>query len=93
MYIENVHFYMLAQVNYLPVGCSLGYHRTNILCCADDIVLLAPSSEGLQILIDKVCSMLQDLNLIINLEKTVQLVVMAKANLIIISVVSWSGRP
>ena len=70
-----------------------GVHCTDILCSADDVVLLAPSSEGLQILIDKVCSMLQDLNLIINLEKTVQLVVMAKANLIIISVVYWTGRP
>ena len=33
-------------------------YRTNIFCCADDVVLLAPSSEGLQIMIDIVNLML-----------------------------------
>ena len=46
----------------------------NILCYADDVVLLAPSSEGFQIMIDNIYSMLRDLNLLVNMEKTICLV-------------------
>ena len=78
------------EVNDLPAGCNLGtIIRT---CYADDVVLLAPSTEGLQIMIDKACSMLQDLKLIVNMKKTVNSVFKKKANLIINSVVYWSGR-
>ena len=61
---------MIGQVKELPVGCGLGYHKTNILCYADDIVLLAPSASGLQQIIDKVTFMLQELNMKINVLKS-----------------------
>ena len=46
-----------------------GQQNIIIFCYVDFVVLLAPSLEGLQILIDKVCSILPDLNLLVNMRK------------------------
>ena len=65
----------------LEVGCSLGYEKMNILCYADDIVLLSPSANGLQFLLGKISGLLDQLGLVINLGKS-SYVVFGKANVI-----------
>ena len=47
-------------------GCLFTSLKFNILCYADDIALIAPSSFGLQQLIDRLCSLLTELDLKIN---------------------------
>ena len=55
LFVFVFHFYphKMETKQYLMIN-----YRTNIFCCADDVVLLAPSSEGLQIMIDIVNLML-----------------------------------
>ena len=65
-YIEEV----ILEVQSLDIGCSLGPCKTNILCYADDIVLLAPSLAGLQVLVDTVCAGLRRLNMTVNCGKS-----------------------
>ena len=50
----------------LNVGCKLGLLQSNIIAYADDIVLLAPSSASLQILLDAAVLKLKKLDLVIN---------------------------
>ena len=44
---------MIREISTLPQGCVLAGSKMNIICYADDILLLAPSSTGLQILLNK----------------------------------------
>ena len=69
-YINDV----IRAVKVLPVGCRIGYEKTSILCYADDILLTAPSAIGLQQLVDKVSSMMHDLCLKINVNKSMYIV-------------------
>ena len=64
----------LTKLNNLNIGCKIGIHRHNSQAYADDLTLLSPSPEALQILINKLSSMLTDLNLTLNAEKSVCLV-------------------
>ena len=48
MYIKDI----LNTISTSGIGCKLEYSQVIILCYADDI-LLAPSSKGLQIIVDK----------------------------------------
>ena len=43
----------------LPVGCSLICRKINIICSADDIVLLASTAQALQILLDSLTDMVR----------------------------------
>ena len=61
---------MVNGVSNLKEGCRIGIHSSNIIAYADDIVLLAPSKRGLQILIDKAFEKSQDLNLKFNGDKS-----------------------
>ena len=54
-----------------PDGCSIEGYMTNIVCFADDLILLSPSVIGLQKLIDKVASLFDGLCLKINTDKSV----------------------
>ena len=66
---------------HLDVGCSLGYEKMNILCYADDIVLLSPSANGLQFLLDKISGLLDQLGLVLNAKKS-SYVVFGRPNVI-----------
>ena len=55
-------------------GCFLSNVNFSLLCYADDIVLLCPSANGLQFLIDKTAGHLRTLFLDINVEKSNYLV-------------------
>ena len=61
-YINN----MIGRVSSCDVGCRIGIYRTNIICYADDILLCAPSVQGLQFLVNYVCDILNDLCLPLN---------------------------
>ena len=61
---------MLQSFSKLNVGCTLGHSKLNILSYADDLVLMAPTASGLQILLDRACTYLQSLKQEINLTKS-----------------------
>ena len=54
----------------MGIGCKLGILSSNIIAYADDLVLLAPSAEGLQKLIDKAYNEALDIDLKFNYKKT-----------------------
>ena len=62
------------------MGCSLTAYKCNILCYADDIVLLCPSANGLQFLINKLCFMLTKLCLQLNVNKSLYIVFRKRKN-------------
>ena len=55
----------------LNVGCSIAGTTINLLAYADDIVLLAPSLRGLQILLNFVEAAADDIKMTFNTKKTV----------------------
>ena len=61
---------MVNGVSNMKEGCRIGIHSSNIIAYADDIVLLAPSRKGLQILVDKAFEESQYLNLNFNGNKS-----------------------
>ena len=44
---------MIREISALPQGCVLVGSKMNNICFADDILLLAQSSTGLQVLLNK----------------------------------------
>ena len=54
----------------MNVGCKLGIFSSNIIAYADDIVLLAPSSFSLQLLLDEAIKYGLTLELKMNIKKT-----------------------
>jgi hypothetical protein len=53
----------------------MGNNPTNIICCADEAVLIADSTENLQTLLLKFDQMAASLNMEISLSKTKSLVI------------------
>ena len=66
LYIDSV----LSNISRMKIGCKLGFISSNIIAYADDVVLLAPSASGLQLLIDNFCNLLSSLDLQVNINKT-----------------------
>jgi len=60
----------IAEVSLQKVGCRLCFQPANIICYADDVLLLAPSNSGLQKLLDVFSRAVEGLNLVINEDKT-----------------------
>ena len=60
----------LEFITSMPEGCSVAGYKANMLCFADDIILMAPSSSGLQRLIDKLIEQISILCLSINPDKS-----------------------
>ena len=58
----------------LPVGCSLNCSKMNIFCYADDIVLLAPTAQALQVMLDSLSGTIRSLSLKINIQKSCHIV-------------------
>ena len=65
-YINEV----LEHVSNMNVGCSINGYKTNILGYADDIVVLAPSAIGIQMLLDTLNEKLTELCLKFNRGKS-----------------------
>ena len=62
------------HITELKIGCSVANTMFNLLCYADDMVLLAPSWNALQILITRLQKGAMELNLTYNTTKTVCMV-------------------
>ena len=66
IYIDS----LISNISRQKIGCKLGIASSNIIAYADDIVLLAPSAGGLQLLIDKAVKEAESIDLNFNLDKT-----------------------
>jgi hypothetical protein len=66
IYIDAV----LKNLMKLNVGCNVGGCILNCLAYADDIVLLAPSWKGLQVLMDNFYELVTDIDMEVNCVKT-----------------------
>ena len=66
LYINSI----LVNISRMNIGCRMGSISSNVLAYADDVVLLAPSAAGLQLLIDNFSDMLNEISLDININKT-----------------------
>ena len=67
------NFYLndvIVRIKKLKFGCRLGCQMLNMLCYADDMVLIAPTTAGLQHLMNIVNDEITNLDLIINSSKT-----------------------
>jgi len=54
LFISPLYSYLIGSISLrLALGRNVASTMINLLCFADDMVLLAPSWSGLQILIDK----------------------------------------
>ncbi len=73
-YINDI----LQTISELTAGCSIGLYKINILGYADDIILICPSANGLQTLINKLYIMLNDLGLTLNTSKSVYMIFKAR---------------
>jgi len=62
---------MIRLVTQTQTGCSIGGTMINMLCFADDMVLLAPSWNALQFLIDVLYNAASSLHMKFNTKKTV----------------------
>ena len=65
---------MLDTIRNLPVGCNLRCSKINILCYADDIVLLTPTAQALQVMLDCLSHTIRSLSLKINVQKSYHIV-------------------
>ena len=57
-------------INNLPIGCTLNNHTINNICYANNMVLISPSAQGLQDLIDTCFNFAADNDIIYNETKT-----------------------
>jgi len=73
-YIQDI----LLCITNSNIGCNIGECMVNILASADDLVLLAQSWRALQLLLDKLHSIVDHLDMICNSSKTVCMVVNPK---------------
>ena len=65
-YIDEI----LKVVSDMPYSCKLGINKINVQAYADDIVVLSPTSTGLQKILQKLHDLLSQHELLINVEKT-----------------------
>ena len=72
----------IKAISALPQGCKLAGTKMNIVCYADDILVLAPSARGLQILLDRLVHELEALCLKINVQKSSYIVFRRKGQAI-----------
>ena len=62
---------LIRSITSLSLGCNVSGTMINLLCFADDMVLIAPSWCCLQILIDKLLQEALAINMTFNVSKTV----------------------
>ena len=67
VYIDSI----LSTLRGMRVGCHIGPSPVNVIAYADDVVLLAPTRSGLQILVQKCEQLATELDISFNTKKTV----------------------
>ena len=75
----------------MQVGCSLSGIRSNIVCYADDICLLAPSPESLQLMLNSLNNGLKKVGLTVNVMKCAYIVFKNHKSLNINSTIQLNG--
>jgi len=65
---------IIQAITQMNVGCSVGGCMINLRCFADDMVLLAPCWDGLQLLIDTLYILADEINRSFNTSKTICMV-------------------
>jgi len=65
---------IIQAITRMNVGCSVGGSMVNLLCFADDMVLIAPSCDGIKLLIDTLYILADEINMSFNTSKTVCMV-------------------
>jgi len=73
-YINDI----IDEIMETSVGCHIEFECKNIICYADDFILLSPSANGLQFLIDKLYNCLSSHSLKLNVEKSKRIVFVGK---------------
>lgn len=61
---------LIDKISKFNFGCKYGISSSNLIAYADDVVLLAPSIKGLQMLINEFHSEISNLKLTINIDKS-----------------------
>ena len=74
IYIDS----MIHNISQMKQGCRMGVHSSNVIAYADDIVLLAPSFIGLQMLLDKAVHDAKEMDLDFNSKKSKYMVFRSK---------------
>ena len=83
---------IIDDVSQMASGCELGGIKTNIICYADDICLLAPSNQALQSILNLVHAKLKNIGLSINIEKCKYIVFKKHKSININSTVTLEGE-
>ena len=85
----------LDETSKMSIGCSVGGVRSNIVCYADDVCLLAPSAPALQVLLSSINVHFEAINLKINVKKCAYMVFnkAVNNNAQIPTIVSLKGEP
>jgi len=65
---------LITCITSMSIGCNFGYTKVNLLAYADDLVLLAPSWNALQTLIDAAAFAASKISMTFNTKKTVCMV-------------------
>ena len=71
------NFYLnevISDITKLPVGCTLNCNKVNILGYADDLVLVAPTAQALQLMLNALTCKLSTLSLQVNVQKSCNIV-------------------
>lgn len=80
-------------INRFNCGCHVGMLNINIVLYADDILLIAPSISGLQKLLTLCETMLTELDMVLNLTKTVCMRIGVRYKDACSAITSLSGNP
>ena len=63
-----------SDISKLPAECTLICSKVNILGYADDLVLVAPTAQALQLLLNALTSKISTLSLLVNVQKSCNIV-------------------
>ena len=70
-FLFNIYINAILEcISHIDVGCKLRIRMINVMAYADDMILLSPSVESLQLLIDRMHELLDGHHLKINVGKT-----------------------
>ena len=65
---------VISDISKLPAGCTLNCSKVNILGYADDLVLVDPTDQALQLMLNALTSKLSTLSLQVNVQKSCNIV-------------------
>ncbi|CAF3775813.1 unnamed protein product [Rotaria socialis] len=87
-YVDQI----ITAISKKKVGCKLGLATSNIIAYADDLVLLSPSREGLQNLLNFAYTEISKLNLSVNEGKTSCMIFNSNKNNVNGAKFHWNGK-